>query len=236
VSPHLDDAVLSCALHLVGHPGSHVVTVFAGGPARVAPLTSWDASTGQLHEGDDVVALRRAEDAAAARRVGAQVHHLDFWDEQYRIPGYGYEEGTASGDVSPERIADALAEVAAYLPVRSWLVPLGIGHEDHRIVADAGLRFARRRMDRSSIYCYYELPYYAERPSETAAAVEVLALQGFRLGHDEALSHSRNRALKLAALSRYASQRSLLGRRLLRSCWHRERVLRLVALADGARP
>jgi LmbE family N-acetylglucosaminyl deacetylase len=39
VSPHCDDAVLSCGSLLETHPGSAVVTVFAGTQPAGQPLT-----------------------------------------------------------------------------------------------------------------------------------------------------------------------------------------------------
>lgn len=236
VSPHLDDALLSCALHLASHPGSQVVTVFAGGPATVAPLTAWDAATGRFRDGDDVMAVRRAEDAAAARLVGAQVHHLGFWDEQYRCRTYddGASETRAP---SPRAIATSLAALARRLSVTAWLVPLGIGHEDHRLAAAGALRFVQRDAGSCRWYCYYELPYYAEHPVEATAAVAALERRGFRVGADDELAHSRNRARKLAALSRYGSQRALLGRRLAACVWHEERVVALERpVASAAAP
>jgi hypothetical protein len=46
VSPHLDDAVLSCGRWLAAHPGTLVVTVFAGVPSNGNRLTDWDARCG----------------------------------------------------------------------------------------------------------------------------------------------------------------------------------------------
>jgi hypothetical protein len=38
VSPHLDDAALSCASHIAGHPGSWIVRTFAGGHRGSLPF------------------------------------------------------------------------------------------------------------------------------------------------------------------------------------------------------
>ncbi len=48
VSPHLDDLALSCANLLAVHPGSSLVTVFAGGPSSVDPVTGWEALSGRV--------------------------------------------------------------------------------------------------------------------------------------------------------------------------------------------
>ena len=45
VSPHLDDAVLSCGGRLADEP-AHVITMFAGIPDDVGALPMWDRVTG----------------------------------------------------------------------------------------------------------------------------------------------------------------------------------------------
>src|SRR5213078_209954 len=83
VSPHFDDAVQGAGYLLAGHPGSTVVTVFAGRPpAYPATPTEWDAFGG-FKPGDDVVAIRQDEDIAALTVLGAAWHWLDFSDHQY---------------------------------------------------------------------------------------------------------------------------------------------------------
>ena len=76
-SPHFDDAALGAAHLLIAHPGSTVVTVFGGRPARYPdPPTEWDA-LGGFRAGHDVVGLRREEDRAAP--VGdTQLHQADL--------------------------------------------------------------------------------------------------------------------------------------------------------------
>ena len=80
----MDDAALSCGGLLSARPGSHVVTVFSGGPKSVRPLPTWDETSGSFKPGDNVMALRQVEDEDAMAVVGAHGHRLDFWDEQYR--------------------------------------------------------------------------------------------------------------------------------------------------------
>jgi hypothetical protein len=71
-SPHFDDAAMGAGHLLLAHPGSTVVTVFAGRPARYpAHPTEWDA-LGGFRAGDDVVAVRRAEDEAALAVLEAE--------------------------------------------------------------------------------------------------------------------------------------------------------------------
>ena len=86
VSPHFDDAVQGTGYLLAGHPGTTVVTVFGGRPpAYPEPPSEWDA-LGGFRSGDDVVALRREEDASALAVVGAGHVWLEFADHQYLSP------------------------------------------------------------------------------------------------------------------------------------------------------
>ena len=90
VSPHLDDAVLSCGLFLAANPGSSIVTAFSHGPSRVSPLPAWDAGARYFPDGADVMGVRRGEDVSSAAMAHAGVLHLGYWDGQYRTSGYGY--------------------------------------------------------------------------------------------------------------------------------------------------
>ena len=84
VSPHLDDAMLSCGALIAAYPGTQVLTVFAGWPqcADRDAATEWDHSCG-FGAGDDVVGTRRAEDERACAALDAQPVWLDFVDDQY---------------------------------------------------------------------------------------------------------------------------------------------------------
>ena len=79
VSPHLDDAVLSCGNFMASHPGVSVVTVFAGNPPAYPtdPMRQWDVQSG-FAPGDDVMETRRHEDDAALEVLGAKPVHLEF--------------------------------------------------------------------------------------------------------------------------------------------------------------
>jgi LmbE family N-acetylglucosaminyl deacetylase len=126
VSPHLDDAVLSCGELIASSPAALVVTVFAGRPAEDAPRTSWDAECG-FGAGDDPIAARRAEDRAALDALGARSFWLDFLDDQY-------------GEARPAAaIGAALADVVARETPDEVYVPLGLFHADHRRASDATL-------------------------------------------------------------------------------------------------
>jgi len=223
VSPHLDDVTLSCAFFVAANPGSIVTTVFAGGPSAVSPLTSWDMACRYFNDGDDVISQRRHEDEQSASLLGARTEQLAFWDAQYRYDHYGYNgpEGTALvADVTRE-----LERVEAAHPVDAWLIPLGVCHDDHRVVAAACLDFVvAHGID---CYVYEELPYYKERATEVAAQVHRLESRGFLLVVDDSLRIPRDRSLNRAAVRCHRSQRAALGWRVRRAEYEEEHIWHL---------
>lgn len=88
LSPHLDDAILSCGglIHqqrVTGEPVS-VVTLCAGSPdySRLSPFAQrYHVAWGNL---PDLVASRRAEDKAVLGKWGVTAHHCDTPDSIYR--------------------------------------------------------------------------------------------------------------------------------------------------------
>ncbi|MGE5104008.1 MAG: PIG-L deacetylase family protein [Betaproteobacteria bacterium] len=126
VSPHLDDAVLSCGELIASSPAALVVTVFAGRPSRPTPRTPWDAACG-FGPDDDPIAARRGEDRAALDVLGARPLWLDFVDDQY-------------GDPRPAAtIAAVLADTVAHEAPGEVYVPLGLFHADHLRASEAAL-------------------------------------------------------------------------------------------------
>jgi LmbE family N-acetylglucosaminyl deacetylase len=85
LSPHLDDAVLSCGglIHRQARAGQPplVVTLFSGQPAADAQLSTF-AQSQHTHWGapEDVVAIRWAEDRAALTVLGADYLRLNYLD------------------------------------------------------------------------------------------------------------------------------------------------------------
>jgi LmbE family N-acetylglucosaminyl deacetylase len=224
VSPHLDDVALSCSLFLAAHPGSRIITVFDGGPASVSPLTEWDKAARYFSDGADVSAIRRAEDIRAAALVKASTVHLGYWDRQYRTGHYGYR-GAAE-----DELAGVIAEdLARRLRQDPWplVIPLGLGHADHRLAAEACLMLAGQRS--GDTYLYEELPYSAENHHDAADRKAALARRGLGLEEHATTGPPDGRALKRAVIECHASQRRPLGRRRVKIAVRTpERIWRLV--------
>jgi len=205
VSPHLDDAVLGAAHLLASYPGSTVVTVHAGPPpAYPDEPTAWDASGG-FAAGDDVVALRRQEDAAALDQLDARPVWMEFCDYQYLPP---------EGHSTPEAVAPALAEVLATLSPTAVFLPMGIANPDHVCTHDAGLR-ARLALRADGVaapswFCYEDHGY---KHIPGLLAWRLTTLFRAALWPTPAIVPTRvDMARKRAALERYRSQMAPLRR------------------------
>jgi LmbE family N-acetylglucosaminyl deacetylase len=149
LSPHLDDAVLSCGGRILQETARGervlVVTVCAGDPPP-GPLSDFAQS---LHDRwnlpRNAPELRRAEDRAAVARLGAEALHLSVPDCIYRRAERGGAPLYASveaifGPVHPFEwplsldLAGLLGDYGPLRPQAVVYLPLGIGnHVDHQL-------------------------------------------------------------------------------------------------------
>jgi LmbE family N-acetylglucosaminyl deacetylase len=149
ISPHFDDAVLSCGLWLETHPGATVSTVCSGRPGPgVAASPEWDALAG-FTWADEAMEARQAEDAAALQVLGASQHLLGFLDDLYR----------PAGD-SMSNLEHAIGDLLDKLRPERCLLPLGLGKPggDHDITRIAALRALAVRPWCAALL-YADLPY-----------------------------------------------------------------------------
>jgi len=221
LSPHFDDAVLSCAQILAANPGSTVLTVFSGGPPSIDILTSWNAACG-FALGDDVMGIRTAEDDAALATLGARGIRLGLWERQYRWgqpdvsrtlatrlrylrQQYRRESGLVAEGAEKLRTAIAATDLT------TWLMPLGVTHPDHRLTRQICLRVARELPDRQWLV-YEELPYSAEHGNARRRALAAIKRAGFQL-QPAPYEPDADQDRKRAALAHYASQLKALGQR-----------------------
>ncbi|WKZ86473.1 PIG-L family deacetylase [Ralstonia pickettii] len=146
VSPHLDDAVFSCATFLSACAKGASVTVLAGVPEK-EDCTPWDRKSG-FSKSSEAVHRRRWEDCAAHRILGARAFHLDFLDGQY-------------GALPPmTRVVRALGDFLQdnTRPMSAVCIPLGLLHRDHEYVHEACLQVRRALPDRLWL-AYEDVPY-----------------------------------------------------------------------------
>ncbi|MEK7389804.1 MAG: PIG-L family deacetylase [Elusimicrobiota bacterium] len=226
LSPHLDDAALSCGALIAQLSAAGqaclVVTVCAGVPpagfvfskAALRLHRSWGLRD------ETAVQTRLAEDSAAMALLGAQRRLLDFLDDMYRPPvlverarrklaRLGAELGawTRATTVDARLAADvaaALRDIRILYPGTAWYAPLGVGlHPDHLAVYEA----ARRLPDMGDAMLFYEDFPYGVVPGASARRLAEIGGQQtrrpFRI-EEKAL------ASKLSAISAYGSQVSTL--------------------------
>jgi LmbE family N-acetylglucosaminyl deacetylase len=227
LSPHLDDAVLSCggairrqALH--GEPVV-VITLIAGDAAPGAAFSPFaQRLLGEWGGHPRPFRLRRAEDLAALTLLGAQAVHLDYLDAIYRTGGDGrwiYCDGAELfGQVHPDdplalegcrplatRLAEQLFDTLSVEPGQAVHAPLAVGrHVDHQITHTA----ARVLLSWGYRVAFYEDYPYAERAGATELALSAAQAQGWRA--QAVPLEAGDVAAKSAALGYYRSQLPML--------------------------
>lgn len=160
LSPHADDAVLSCGGLLAQHADALVVTACAGDlevqrPAALASLAP--------------PALRREEDARAMAILKCAHRELSIPDAIDRVGEDGQRlykrPNSLFGPVLPAdagRCAEIVEALEPLLEGRTLLAPLGVGaHVDHQLAAHAGRRLAGRGQD---TWFYEDAPYVFPDP------------------------------------------------------------------------
>ncbi|HTA15918.1 MAG TPA: PIG-L family deacetylase [Solirubrobacteraceae bacterium] len=143
LSPHFDDAVLSCWGLLTSAREVQVVNVFAGEPPA-GVFGWWDRLAG-ASDSTTAVRMRIEEDRQALALAGRQAINLPFLDGQYRQPGE-----------APGEIVEALREVVGsgaqiYAPAS-----LGDDYQDHAAVRAAALAL---RAEGADLSLYADLPH-----------------------------------------------------------------------------
>jgi LmbE family N-acetylglucosaminyl deacetylase len=179
VSPHLDDAVLSCGAFLTAAAPRcpvTVATVFtaAGPPPHTLAARRFLAGA----DAQALYAARRQEDHEVLAGLGCAVVHLGFPDALFRrrrrrsrlvVPELTHRYPTYRFDIARGRVAPGdrplIDDIAAALPATGGLVlcPLGVGrHVDHLLARAAGMRLP------GHVVHYSDFPYDRTHPPDRA--------------------------------------------------------------------
>lgn len=199
ISPHCDDAVLSLGQWLATGPGDvEVITVFAGVPCAEGVFTDYDRSCG-FTSSTAAMAARRLEDEDALGLLGVRHRHWTFLDSQY----------DHDRDEDRDDLIDAIGE--AYSPERLMFAPLGLGHPDHRFVAECAQEAVRRQSGAEPVglLLYEELPARVLHPEEVQDRLSRVWLGGWlieRLPWPLPQGDGTQRQMKAKAIGMYASQ------------------------------
>jgi LmbE family N-acetylglucosaminyl deacetylase len=173
LSPHLDDAALSCGgqIFLATASGQSVliVSIMAGDPPQEALSGYAESLHTRWRLAADAATQRRAEDLAACRILGADALHWSMPDCIYRHdPQSGAPLYLSDADIFGEvhgaehDLVDALAEQMRVLPAHAHLVaPLTVGHHvDHQLARAAAERaFGATSLLDSELVYYEDYPY-----------------------------------------------------------------------------
>jgi LmbE family N-acetylglucosaminyl deacetylase len=208
LSPHLDDAALSCGGAILAYVGAGAgVLVVTFSTAAPAPEGPFSALAQQFHADwnlspDQVVAARLQEEQLSMERLGCDYHWADLLDAIYRFPeAYNHRDslfGTpAEGDPLSARLPLFIAELRERFPEATFYAPLGVGsHVDHLITHNA----AYTTLGNTALF-YEDLPYTI-KPGALAQRLAALpdAHAHRTLPIDTTLQG------KIAAIDAYASQ------------------------------
>jgi len=209
LSPHLDDAPLSCggtiAAQLAAGEPVLVVTICTAVPPAGGP---YSALAEQLHANwgltaDRAVVARRREERLAMERLGVDYYWADRLDAIYRYPeAYNTREslfGTPMpGDPLFADLRALFEELHERLPSATCYAPLGIGsHVDHLITHQV-----IRDTLGITVRFYEDLPYAATAPGSLDQRLAQLAgvVSATTIPIDATLGQ------KLHAIHAYASQ------------------------------
>jgi LmbE family N-acetylglucosaminyl deacetylase len=238
LSPHFDDAVLSCAGWLEHHPGAVVATVCSGRPGRGVPADpAWDALAGFV-DADQAAEARGAEDREALGQLGAEQRRLGFLDGDYKaVVGRPHEEAGVSGSFDAALI-EAVGRLLDDLRPQIVLFPLGLVHPDHVATRQAALASLRARPELRAL-TYFDLPYALAYGDAADRQIRSLRASGVDLSdavRGEDTVRGEDSPAKERAAGCYRSQLPLLatvfGERLHASLDARAERLMAVAFAD----
>ena len=226
LSPHLDDAILSCGgvIHRLSGSGERVivVTAMAGEPQGVeidSPVLQ--AIRAQWKDAENVFATRRAEDAQAAQQLGAQIYHLALTECAFRATMCGVGDWIAlypQYDSPFEAINEAdearLTLLQTRLPfeaIAAIYAPLCVDdHVDHRLVRDWALVLTGSQ-DAPALIFYEEFPHARNKTALQRAQnfyhkqLPALAMEREMMALDE-----ENLTAKLRAMRCYRSHLNVL--------------------------
>jgi len=168
LSPHLDDAALSCGGAIARHSANQqhvlVVTICTAAPDLSVPFSPFAAA---MHANwrlspERVVAQRLQEDITALEILGADSFQLDLLDAIYRVPSHYNSEETLFGSPLADDPLGPMLDTALHAVVQRcrgavFYAPLAIGeHVDHQLVYSAARRLSK---DGTPVAFYEDIPY-----------------------------------------------------------------------------
>jgi LmbE family N-acetylglucosaminyl deacetylase len=191
-----------------------MITVFASELVNemVGEFAASKHSRWKVTDAEQVLAVRRAEDAKAAGVLGCSVRWLGLPDAIYRAGQYN-SDSELFGVLQDEEVELAEHPVDEIRHLPEWdedtrvFVPLGAGnHVDHQLVFEAGRRLASGRV---KVYAYEDCPYAIHTPGGVSAR---LAILGDAVGEPFTVPIGAMLEQRLEAIACYRTQVSVIFR------------------------
>jgi LmbE family N-acetylglucosaminyl deacetylase len=208
LSPHLDDAALSCGGIIARHSaaGSRilVVTVCSGIPPVNSEFSQFAQDTHKLWKlpPDQAVTARIQEDKIAMQHLGADNLLAGLADAIYRCPDHYISNETLFGkpwinDPLYQQLKHFLVTLRNRLPNANFYAPLAIGyHVDHQITQSVA-----QQVFGTQLAYYEDIPYVLkEQALEQRLADIGPSLIHSTIGIDGSLSR------KIGSIAAYTSQ------------------------------
>ena len=210
ISPHLDDAILSCGGLIQKQTDSRtnveVWTICAGDPpeGELSPFAR--KQQGRYQSDNDYYQERRREDIRACQLVGARHRHLPFQDCIYRRSTDGtwlYDSETAIFGVLSSDDTPTIKTITEFLetilkPSDIVVSPLALGnHVDNQLV-----RKAMDELDRP-IRFYADIPYAIRQKEKFLKICNKLTYENYELSSNNISSWQK-------AIQAYNSQINVL--------------------------
>lgn len=218
ISPHLDDAALSCGDHILTLKNDYAITVLNVFTHFKSVRLPHYTKTYIHNSGYPSVSMfelaRKEEDVFAMKKMGIKAINLDFVDGGFRIhhhqPIYKTKQQLFSGSISPLDsllFQNLIKQLRNYASFDFVLTPLGIGrHADHILS-----RLASEHLwPTQSIWYYADMPYalHAREWIKKSVLIKLIGKISYKALTDR----------KKSILSSYKSQLPLLFANNLISC------------------
>lgn len=223
LSPHLDDAALSCADHILNWQKNGyqvtILTLFTSFATRyISNFAKEYLNASGFTNLDSFAASRLTEDTCAMKYLNVSWKHLGFTDAAFRLYKHGliYDRGKRvfSGTISDNDqilFKQVTQKIQSYLKQSLVFLPLGIGqHVDHILTKKVG----------ESIAASPKIGYYTDYPYG-------LNLKNWRWDNIYKIMNSKKSFRNMSHIKRkilqcYASQLPIL---LPKHFWYPELVL-----------
>lgn len=218
ISPHFDDAVLSCGSLIdkfIKNTNEVMVVTICGGQPKKHKLSkiaqklhnSWNFSNGT-----DIIKYRKQEDTNALNFLGAKSIHLPICDAIYRTDQngellYNYDNFESilnyelnKNDISPQKIVFLLEQKININNFSTIYVPLGAGgHVDHILSRYVGQYLLLKKRKRVIFFS----DFYAIKQAPLKVALQLDNTNFFEIYEK---IHKNNIKAHIIAAKKYQSQ------------------------------